>query len=145
MASKLSPGQLSFSCFLALFCTPIHLYSGYKKGWSQHGSHQLSTAFEALSLNELAEYHFKRRHLSGKSELTFYSTPMKVLSLASLLFATGFIQTAAGIRCDSFCAACWKNGSPGVDIKMSCDGLWNCYSCPGGYDSLHCAQMDRCM
>jgi len=64
-----------------------------------------------------------------------------------LLFATGFmIQSVAGIICTSFCAACWKDGSPGVDIKMSCDGpLGNCYSCPAGYSNVHCAQMDRCM
>ena len=46
---------------------------------------------------------------------------MKVLSVALLLFAAGFIQTAAGITC-SFCAPCWKIGSPGVDVKMSCAG-----------------------
>jgi len=41
---------------------------------------------------------------------------MKALSS---IFADDFIQTAAGIICTRFCAACWKIGSPGVDIKIS--------------------------
>ncbi len=94
------------------------------------------------------EYHFESHLLSGKLELKFYSssTTMKVLSVTlSLLFAAGFIQTAAGIQCDSFCAACWKIGSPGVDIKMSCGTFGNCpYPCPSGYNNIHCANSDRC-
>ena len=71
---------------------------------------------------------------------------MKVLSVAfNLLFAAGFIQmAAAGIQCDSFCAACWKNDSPGVDIKMSCGTFGKCYECPGGYNNAHCATGERC-
>ncbi len=47
---------------------------------------------------------------------------MKVLSVAfSLLLPACFSQTAAGLRCDSECAACWKTGDlNGVDIKFSC-------------------------
>ena len=72
---------------------------------------------------------------------------MKVLSVAlSLLFAAGFIQMAEGIVCHpSFCAACWKIGSPGVDIKMSCGAFGNCpWECPNGYNNIHCAAGDRC-
>jgi len=49
---------------------------------------------------------------------------MKVPSLAlGLIFvAVGFVQTAAGKNYHSNCAACWKNGSPGIDIKMSFGG-----------------------
>ncbi len=71
---------------------------------------------------------------------------MKLLSVAlSLLFSAAFIQTAAGITCDSNCSACWKIGSPGVDVKIGC---WanNCPgSCPDGYENIHCAKWQRCM
>ena len=73
---------------------------------------------------------------------------MKVPSLAlGLVFAAVFIQTAAGKHCHSNCAACWKNGSPGIDIKMSCggDGGNPCDDiCPDGYNDLHCADSKRC-
>ena len=71
---------------------------------------------------------------------------MKVLSVAlSLLFSAAFIQTAAGITCDSSCSACWKIGSPGVDVKIGCWGN-NCPdSCPDGYENIHCAEWQRCM
>ena len=63
----------------------------------------------------------------------------------SLFFAACFIQTAAGIQCDSFCAACWKIDSPGVDIKIRCGAFGNCpYPCPSGYNNIHCANSDRC-
>ena len=71
---------------------------------------------------------------------------MKALSVAlSLIFAAGFIiQPAAGILCDSNCAACWKAGSSTVDIKIGCQ-LGNCpYPCPGGYENIHCAVSGRC-
>jgi len=63
----------------------------------------------------------------------------------SLLFSAAFIQTAAGIICNSNCSACWKTGSPGVDVKIGC---WanNCpASCPDGYENIHCAEWQRCM
>lgn len=66
---------------------------------------------------------------------------MKVVVL-SLLF--GFIRTAAGISCRSRCAACWKVGEPGVDIKIACEGGAECHNCPPGYDDIHCAKSERC-
>ena len=43
-------------------------------------------------------------------DVKFYSTTMRVLSVAlSLLLAACSIQMAAGLQCDSKCAACWKD------------------------------------
>jgi len=69
---------------------------------------------------------------------------MKVLSVAvfSLLFC--FIQTAAELSCRSYCAACWKTGQPGVDIKIGCGFRGRCHGCPPGYESIHCAKKERC-
>jgi len=70
---------------------------------------------------------------------------MKVLSVAVFSMPFGFIQTAAGISCGSHCAACWKTGEPGVDIKIGCDGSFvSCHDCPPGYESIHCAKSERC-
>ena len=74
---------------------------------------------------------------------------MKLLSIAfSLVFAGSFIQTVVGVTCDSGCAACWKIGSPGIDIKMGCDPdpNFDCGDeCPSGYEGIHCARYRRCM
>ena len=72
---------------------------------------------------------------------------MKIISFAISLVAAGFIQTVAGVYCDSMCAACWKDGSPGVDTKFSCDySTSDCGDkCPPGYGSIHCAEQKRCV
>lgn len=76
---------------------------------------------------------------------------MKFSIALSMLLASGFIQTAVGIKCDSGCAACWKdNDSNGVDIKLSCGGgnlaAGQCGDkCPTGYGRIHCAKAARCM
>jgi hypothetical protein len=74
---------------------------------------------------------------------------MKLLSIAfSLVFAGGFIQTAAGITCPSGCVACWKIGSPGIDIKMGATPTPTLIAgdeCPSGYEGIHCASSRRCM
>jgi len=75
----------------------------------------------------------------------FYSgKPMKVLSVAVFSLLFGFIQTAAGLSCRSHCAACWKTGQPGVDIKIGCGFRGRCHGCPPGYESIHCAKEERC-
>jgi len=51
---------------------------------------------------------------------------------------------AVGIRCPSSCAACWKTGSFGIDIKLYCDQGDCGATCPSGYDSMHCAKRARC-
>ena len=79
--------------------------------------------------------------------LKFYSTTMKIQSALGLLLAADFIQTAAGLHCDSECAACWKTGDTnGVDIKLSCGlGTRECGdTCPQGYEGIHCAKRARC-
>jgi len=64
------------------------------------------------------------------------------------LFTAGFIQMAMGITCYSDCAACWKDdGSPGEDIKFSCDANsdYDCGDqCPTSYSDIHCARDYRC-
>jgi len=71
---------------------------------------------------------------------------MKALSSAlSLFFAAVIIKPTAGILCDTDCAACWKMGSSTVDIKIGCQ-FGNCpFSCPGGYENIHCATSRRCL
>ncbi|KAF8414892.1 hypothetical protein BGX38DRAFT_1219032 [Terfezia claveryi] len=65
----------------------------------------------------------------------------------ALAFVVSFIQVAEGIQCDSDCAACWKIGVPGVDIKFGSSerdgefGIW----CPKGYHDIHCAKFERCV
>ncbi|KAF8422262.1 hypothetical protein EV426DRAFT_606738, partial [Tirmania nivea] len=67
------------------------------------------------------------------------------LGFALVLNAAIFIRTAAGLSCDSSCAACWRDGSPGVDTKFSCDSNGHCgNTCPPGYNSIHCARASRC-
>ena len=62
----------------------------------------------------------------------------------SLIVAAALIKTVVGLECSSNCAACWKTGSPGVDIKFSC-AVGNCnHKCPEGYEGLHCAKVERC-
>ena len=71
---------------------------------------------------------------------------MRFTIALSLFLAAGFTQTAA-LTCDTDCAACWKDGSPGVDIKFWCDynSDAGCDSvCPPGYSDIHCARTERC-
>jgi hypothetical protein len=69
---------------------------------------------------------------------------MKVL--LGLIFAAEIIQSVAGIECHSSnCAACWKIGSPGIDIKIPCGPKGECGDkCPDGYEGIHCAKSTRC-
>jgi len=79
---------------------------------------------------------------------SFIAPAMKLLSVLSAVIAVAFFQTAAGFKCSSGCAACWKIGVPGEDIKMTCDQDNDCggvRDCPPGYDSPHCAKTERCM
>ena len=69
---------------------------------------------------------------------------MRFTIALSIFLAAGSTQTAA-LSCDDECAACWKDGSPGVDIKFWCDSNLVCGSeCPPGYSDIHCAQTKRC-
>ena len=71
---------------------------------------------------------------------------MRGFFMACSLFAASLIQMAVGLNCNSLCAACWKDGSPGVDIKIGCSAI-NGYcgdKCPQGYHGLHCAKDSRC-
>ena len=67
-----------------------------------------------------------------------------------LVFTAGLIQQVVGIACDSLCAACWKKGSPGVDVKISCKTYETHYNdcggnCPEGYENIHCVHdSDEC-
>ena len=73
---------------------------------------------------------------------------MKVHFVAlSLLLTAGFMQTVAMVLyCDTGCAACWKTGEPGIDIKIPCTEDTNdCGNgCVNGYEDLHCARRSRC-
>ena len=68
---------------------------------------------------------------------------------ASMFFANGVIQMAAGLKCYSGCAACWlDNNNDGVDTKFTCNGDKGMYCsdvCPSGYNGIHCAEMRRCL
>ncbi|KAF8427365.1 hypothetical protein EV426DRAFT_374569 [Tirmania nivea] len=66
------------------------------------------------------------------------------LYLEVALVAAGIIQIAAGLKCRSGCAACWKDGASGVDIKFSCNDGHCGDSCPAGYSRIHCAKEARC-
>ncbi|KIK06049.1 hypothetical protein K443DRAFT_674614 [Laccaria amethystina LaAM-08-1] len=75
---------------------------------------------------------------------------MKFSMALSMLLASGFIQTAVGLKCSSGCAACWQdNNSNGADIKIRCGGNMGeneCgNNCPTGYSGLHCANASRCV
>ncbi len=71
---------------------------------------------------------------------------MKTYSvILGFVFATGIIQTAVGLQCGTGCAACWKDGQPGVDTKMLCAGGKCNDFCPKGYSGKHCAADDRCV
>jgi len=73
---------------------------------------------------------------------------MKVRSVVlSLLLAACFMQTGAiTLYCNTGCAACWKTGERGVDIKIPCNpGTNDCGNgCVNGYEDLHCAKRSRC-
>jgi hypothetical protein len=85
---------------------------------------------------------------SDQLERKVYHINMKVLPVANclLIAAASLIQTAVGLNCNSLCAACWKDDSPGIDIKIGC-AISNGYcgdKCPQGYYDLHCAKTSRC-
>ena len=70
---------------------------------------------------------------------------------AALVFiAMSLIQPAAGIDCQSTCAACWRdNDNTGKDIKVQCypkaDNQGGCGdACPDGFSRIHCAKKERC-
>ena len=79
------------------------------------------------------------------------STTMKLFYLvaSSIFFASGVIQMAAGLKCDTSCAACWlDNNSDGVDTKFLCTGDHGVHCgdlCPTGYSGIHCAKIERCL
>ncbi|KIK00785.1 hypothetical protein K443DRAFT_678974 [Laccaria amethystina LaAM-08-1] len=62
-----------------------------------------------------------------------------------MFFANNAIQMAAGLHCNSGCAACWlDNNDDGVDTKFECIG--ECGDvCPAGYNGIHCATFNRCL
>ena len=77
-----------------------------------------------------------------------YENKMRAFFAATFsLFAVSLIQTAAGLNCDSLCAACWMdNNADGADIKFTCladDGYCG-ETCPVGYHGMHCANHARC-
>ncbi|KIK02275.1 hypothetical protein K443DRAFT_97278 [Laccaria amethystina LaAM-08-1] len=68
----------------------------------------------------------------------------------SMFFATNVIQMAAGLACNSGCAACWlDNNNDGVDTKFTCTGGEQGVDCgdecPTGYNGMHCAHIARCL
>lgn len=70
---------------------------------------------------------------------------MKTLSvILGFVFAAGIIQTAVGLQCGTGCAACWKDGQPGLDVKMLCSRECDDF-CPQGYSGKHCASDNRCV
>ncbi|KAF8427086.1 hypothetical protein EV426DRAFT_591587, partial [Tirmania nivea] len=62
-----------------------------------------------------------------------------------LVLTARCITTVAGIKCSSYCAACWKDGEPGVDIKFHLDHQKAADWCPPGYHGIHCAKAARCV
>lgn len=66
----------------------------------------------------------------------------------SLLLAACFTTRTVALQmyCNTGCAACWKIGERGVDIKIPCiPGTNECGNgCVKGYDNLHCAKRSRC-
>jgi hypothetical protein len=90
---------------------------------------------------------FLSNHLPNLINLKVYSITMKSFYrlAASIFFANNVIQMAAGLRCNSGCAACWlDNNNDGVDTKFTCVG--DCGDvCPTGYNGIHCARVDRCL
>ncbi|KAF8451419.1 hypothetical protein BGX38DRAFT_489744 [Terfezia claveryi] len=71
---------------------------------------------------------------------------MKLYLGIAFIVVASFIPPAAplGLQCNTGCAACWKDGSPGVDIKFAC-GFTSCgRTCPQGYSGIHCANSARC-
>ena len=87
------------------------------------------------------------RHTDINPRLKFIAS-MKVHSVAlSLFFAAGFLQTTVGLKCNSYCAACWlDNNDTGVDLKIACSDDKVCIAaCPSGYHGLHCATYRRCL
>ena len=66
----------------------------------------------------------------------------KLIALSLLAAGTMVV----GLVCNSECSACWKNGSPGVDIKMTCDTSdWYCGTCSAGHSGHHCAKQKCCI
>ena len=115
--------------------------------WPTHGPHQLSTTDSREYCK--SSQHMARTNLSPKFYIV--APAMKVMSAFTLVFAASILQTVTagtGFKCDTHCAACWKKGEPGVDIKMSCDADSVCggiTDCPPGYEDIHCAKLGRCL
>ena len=64
-------------------------------------------------------------------------------SFTNMALVSGIVISS--FRCNSDCAACWKDGEPGVDTKMSCHKNVCSKDCPAGYNTKHCAKIKRCL
>ena len=85
--------------------------------------------------------------LSGNGlTLGWVCSTMKLFLQTSLIITATLthITTVLGLKCDSYCAACWKDGSPGVDTKFACNSGHCGDKCPTGYSGIHCATALRC-
>lgn len=83
----------------------------------------------------------------GQTDAGVHSIMKLYLRVALVIIASlTHMALVLGKKCDSRCAACWKdNNNDGVDIKFTCGSDYNCGdSCPSGYSRLHCAKWERC-
>ena len=72
---------------------------------------------------------------------------MKLYLEVALVITATFTHMVAvsALKCSSDCAACWQDGNTsGVDTKIICPNEDCGTNCPPGYNSLHCAQYERC-
>ncbi|KIK02277.1 hypothetical protein K443DRAFT_677788 [Laccaria amethystina LaAM-08-1] len=93
-------------------------------------------------------------HPTKTPETFKLSLPTKLVTImksfyrlaVSIFFANNVIQMAAGLQCNSGCAACWlDNNNDGVDTKFTCTGGDCGDVCPTGYNGIHCARLERCL
>lgn len=65
------------------------------------------------------------------------------LGLWISLVITASSLMSGKLKCDTKCAACWKDGDlNGADTKMHCKSCKG--TCPSGYSRMHCAKEARC-
>ena len=88
-----------------------------------------------------------RSRLTDAGRILVFSSMKVYLPAASVVTLATLTYTAlvSGMACDSNCAACWKDGSSGVDIKFSCINNDCGSACPTGYSGMHCATKLRCV
>lgn len=100
---------------------------------------QLKTSQASSSLSP-SQLNLRSQRSGSTDQMKLY------LQVAFVLTATFvYMPLVLGLTCTTGCAACWKDGQPGLDTKFSCPDSNCAANCPLGFSNMHCAETKRCV